>query len=121
MCYTVQVPRVEPLINQALCRPAPPIAAEWPLFHRRCLLLHVNKRTAADVPSATWASEHVCSSWQKGTGIKMKRQRGLGLEWERRGRGRGDRGPLRHRKVAEGAYLYSWEQPWSGQVSAMYH
>lgn len=44
MCYTVQGPRVESLINHPVCRPALSIAAEWPLF-RHCCLLHVNKKS----------------------------------------------------------------------------
>lgn len=41
MCYTVQGPHVESLINHPVCRPALSIGAEWPLFHHWCLL-HVN-------------------------------------------------------------------------------
>lgn len=43
MCYTVQGPHVESLINHPVCEPALSISAEWPLFPHWCSL-HVNKR-----------------------------------------------------------------------------
>lgn len=59
MCYTVQGPHVESLINHPVCRPALSIGAEWPLFHHWCLL-HVN--TSAVCSSFFFFSSFTCAS-----------------------------------------------------------
>lgn len=103
MCYTVQGPCVESLINHPVCRPALSIGAEWLLFHRYCLL-HVNKRAMVYIVISSspiiWPSQSYKADPALETSIKMKCSstcwilKGRWLERVQQGQGQGDWGQL---------------------------